>query len=81
MCRAFAPVLAANGGGAIVNMLSVSSFFTNLIDASLMIVWCESKTPVVHFLPLRSMSACYDAGSRMRSCTQPASGQRMRRAE
>jgi NAD(P)-dependent dehydrogenase (short-subunit alcohol dehydrogenase family) len=34
MCRAFAPVLAANGGGAIVNMLSVSSFVTNLIDAS-----------------------------------------------
>ena len=34
MCRAFAPVLAANGGGAIVNMLSVASFFTNLIDAS-----------------------------------------------
>ena len=34
MCRAFAPVLAANGGGAIVNMLSVSSFYTNLIDAS-----------------------------------------------
>jgi NAD(P)-dependent dehydrogenase (short-subunit alcohol dehydrogenase family) len=29
MCRAFAPVLAANGGGAIVNMLSVTSFFTN----------------------------------------------------
>jgi NAD(P)-dependent dehydrogenase (short-subunit alcohol dehydrogenase family) len=26
MCRAFAPVLAANGGGAIVNMLSVTSF-------------------------------------------------------
>ena len=25
MCRAFAPVLAANGGGAIVNMLSVTS--------------------------------------------------------
>ena len=34
MCRAFAPVLAANGGGAIVNMLSVASFFTNLLDAS-----------------------------------------------
>jgi NAD(P)-dependent dehydrogenase (short-subunit alcohol dehydrogenase family) len=34
MCRAFAPVLAANGGGAMVNMLSVTSFFTNLIDAS-----------------------------------------------
>jgi NAD(P)-dependent dehydrogenase (short-subunit alcohol dehydrogenase family) len=29
MCRAFAPVLGANGGGAIVNMLSVTSFFTN----------------------------------------------------
>jgi NAD(P)-dependent dehydrogenase (short-subunit alcohol dehydrogenase family) len=26
MCRAFAPVLKANGGGALVNMLSVTSF-------------------------------------------------------
>ena len=34
MCRAFAPVLAANGGGAIVNMLSVTSFYTNPFDAS-----------------------------------------------
>jgi len=34
MCRAFAPVLAANGGGAIVNMLSVSSFYSNPFDAS-----------------------------------------------
>jgi NAD(P)-dependent dehydrogenase (short-subunit alcohol dehydrogenase family) len=34
MCRAFAPVLAANGGGAIVNMLSISSFRTNPFDAS-----------------------------------------------
>jgi NAD(P)-dependent dehydrogenase (short-subunit alcohol dehydrogenase family) len=34
MCRAFAPVLAANGGGAIVNMLSVSSFRTSPFDAS-----------------------------------------------
>jgi NAD(P)-dependent dehydrogenase (short-subunit alcohol dehydrogenase family) len=34
MCRAFAPVLGANGGGAIVNMLSVSSFATNPFDAS-----------------------------------------------
>ena len=34
MCRAFAAVLAANGGGAIVNMLSVSSFYTNPFDAS-----------------------------------------------
>ena len=34
MCRAFAPVLAANGGGAIVNMLSVASFITNPLTAS-----------------------------------------------
>ena len=34
MCRAFAPVLAASGGGALVNMLSVSSFYTNPFDAS-----------------------------------------------
>jgi NAD(P)-dependent dehydrogenase (short-subunit alcohol dehydrogenase family) len=34
MCRAFAPLLAANGGGAIVNMLSVTSFYTNPLDAS-----------------------------------------------
>lgn len=34
MCRAFAPVLAAAGGGAIVNMLSVTSFYTNPFNAS-----------------------------------------------
>jgi NAD(P)-dependent dehydrogenase (short-subunit alcohol dehydrogenase family) len=34
MCRAFAPVLAANGGGAIVSMLSVASFYTNPFTAS-----------------------------------------------
>jgi NAD(P)-dependent dehydrogenase (short-subunit alcohol dehydrogenase family) len=34
MCRAYAPVLAANGGGAVVNMLSVTSFYTNPLDAS-----------------------------------------------
>jgi NAD(P)-dependent dehydrogenase (short-subunit alcohol dehydrogenase family) len=34
MCRAFAPVLGANGGGALVNMLSVSSFYTNPFEAS-----------------------------------------------
>ncbi len=34
MCRAFAPVLAANGGGAIVNMLSVVSWFTNPVNGS-----------------------------------------------
>jgi NAD(P)-dependent dehydrogenase (short-subunit alcohol dehydrogenase family) len=34
MCRAFAPVLASNGGGALVNMLSVTSFYTNPLDAS-----------------------------------------------
>jgi NAD(P)-dependent dehydrogenase (short-subunit alcohol dehydrogenase family) len=34
MCRAFAPVLKANGGGAIVNMLSVTSFYTNPFNAT-----------------------------------------------
>jgi NAD(P)-dependent dehydrogenase (short-subunit alcohol dehydrogenase family) len=34
MCRAFAPVLKVNGGGAVVNMLSVTSFYTNPLDAS-----------------------------------------------
>jgi NAD(P)-dependent dehydrogenase (short-subunit alcohol dehydrogenase family) len=34
MCRAFAPVLAANGGGAIVNMLSVVSWFTNPVNGT-----------------------------------------------
>src|SRR6202012_5423420 len=34
MCRAFAPVLAANGGGALVNMLSVTSFYNNPLDPS-----------------------------------------------
>jgi len=29
MCRAFAPVLAGNGGGALVNMASIVSFFNN----------------------------------------------------
>ncbi len=28
MCKAFAPVLTANGGGALVNMLSIVSFFS-----------------------------------------------------
>ena len=34
MCRAFASVLAAKGGGALVNMLSVGSFYTNPFTAS-----------------------------------------------
>ncbi len=34
MCRAFSPVLAAHGGGAIVNMLSATSFYNNSLDAS-----------------------------------------------
>src|SRR5258708_12658158 len=29
MCRAFAPVLGGNGGGGIVNIMSIVSFFTN----------------------------------------------------
>ena len=34
MCRAFAPVLAAGGGGAIVNMLSEFSFYPFPLDPS-----------------------------------------------
>jgi len=34
MCQAFAPVLASNGGGAIVNMLSVTSFYNYPADAA-----------------------------------------------
>jgi NAD(P)-dependent dehydrogenase (short-subunit alcohol dehydrogenase family) len=39
MCRAFAPVLKKNGGGAIVNMLSVVSFF----NAPMQGTYCASK--------------------------------------
>jgi NAD(P)-dependent dehydrogenase (short-subunit alcohol dehydrogenase family) len=34
MCRTFAPVLAANGGGVIVNMLSIVSWFTNPMNGT-----------------------------------------------
>jgi len=34
MCRAFAPVLAANGGGALVNVLSIVSWFTNPVNGT-----------------------------------------------
>jgi NAD(P)-dependent dehydrogenase (short-subunit alcohol dehydrogenase family) len=40
MCKAFAPVLAANGGGALVNMLSIVSFFSYPGMGSL----CASKS-------------------------------------
>ncbi|MFJ2915410.1 SDR family oxidoreductase [Streptomyces sp. NPDC087228] len=40
MCRAFAPVLARNGGGALVNMLSVVSWYTVPFNAS----YCASKS-------------------------------------
>ena len=39
MCRAFAPVLARNGGGALVNVLSVVSWFNAPIQGS----YCASK--------------------------------------
>jgi NAD(P)-dependent dehydrogenase (short-subunit alcohol dehydrogenase family) len=39
MCRAFAPVLKRNGGGALVNMLSVVSFFNAPKQGS----YCASK--------------------------------------
>lgn len=39
MARAFAPVLAGNGGGALVNVLSVASFYSLPFNAS----YCASK--------------------------------------
>jgi short subunit dehydrogenase len=39
MCRAFAPVLKRNGGGVLVNMLSVVSFFNAAMQGS----YCASK--------------------------------------
>jgi NAD(P)-dependent dehydrogenase (short-subunit alcohol dehydrogenase family) len=39
MCRAFAPVLRRNGGGALVNVLSVVSFFNAPMQGS----YCASK--------------------------------------
>jgi NAD(P)-dependent dehydrogenase (short-subunit alcohol dehydrogenase family) len=39
MVRRFAPVLARNGGGAIINVLSVASWFTNPFMAT----YCASK--------------------------------------
>jgi NAD(P)-dependent dehydrogenase (short-subunit alcohol dehydrogenase family) len=47
MCRAFAPVLAGNGGGVIVNVLSVASWFTNpemgSYSASKAAAWAMTK--------------------------------------
>lgn len=40
MCRAFAPVLAANGGGALVNVLSIVAWFANPLNSS----YCASKS-------------------------------------
>jgi NAD(P)-dependent dehydrogenase (short-subunit alcohol dehydrogenase family) len=39
MCRAFAPVLKRNGGGALVNILSVTSWFNVPVQGS----YCASK--------------------------------------
>ncbi|GAA4202603.1 SDR family oxidoreductase [Actinocatenispora rupis] len=47
MCRAFAPVLARNGGGALVNILSIASWFTNpamgSYSASKAAAWAMTK--------------------------------------
>ncbi len=40
MCRAFAPVLRANGGGALVNILSVTAWFANTFNST----YCASKS-------------------------------------
>lgn len=40
MCRAFAPVLARNGGGSLVNILSIVSWFANPSNST----YCASKS-------------------------------------
>jgi NAD(P)-dependent dehydrogenase (short-subunit alcohol dehydrogenase family) len=40
MCRAFAPILGANGGGALVNMLSIVAWFANPFNST----YCASKS-------------------------------------
>lgn len=40
MCRAFAPVLGRNGGGALVNILSIVSWFANPANGT----YCASKS-------------------------------------
>jgi NAD(P)-dependent dehydrogenase (short-subunit alcohol dehydrogenase family) len=40
MCRAFAPILKANGGGAVVNMLSVLSW----VNVPAVAMYCASKS-------------------------------------
>jgi NAD(P)-dependent dehydrogenase (short-subunit alcohol dehydrogenase family) len=40
MCRAFAPALAANGGGALVNILSIVSWFANPSNST----YCATKS-------------------------------------
>jgi short-subunit dehydrogenase len=53
LCLAFAPVLAANGGGAIVNMLSVTSFYNNPLEASYGASKAAETTPLAGPLPAR----------------------------
>ncbi len=43
MCRAFAPVLKANGGGAIINMLSILGKINFPMNAS----YCASKAAAI----------------------------------
>jgi NAD(P)-dependent dehydrogenase (short-subunit alcohol dehydrogenase family) len=40
MCRAFAPVLGGNGGGALVNILSIVSWFANPANST----YCATKS-------------------------------------
>jgi NAD(P)-dependent dehydrogenase (short-subunit alcohol dehydrogenase family) len=40
MCRAFAPTLGANGGGALVNILSIVSWFANPTNST----YCATKS-------------------------------------
>ena len=58
MCRAFAPVLKRNGGGTLVNMLSVESWYTNLLSGSFINLWLKKRTSLCRCCPGTAVSPC-----------------------
>ena len=53
MCRAFAPVLAHNGGGAVVNVLSVASWLTSPFNGNSELIVRQLQTANGEALSLR----------------------------
>jgi len=74
MCRAFAPVLAANGGGAIVNMLSVTSFAARPLAWWRLGSLCDYRHSCDRVFPGRREGTCV-----LRGRAGPVVGRRGRR--